>query len=92
MERGGRCRGHLLNELRARGFPPGAQRAYILAQVLERHPVVVVGALCPDEIAACHLTAFATIETALVWAQTHLGRPLRVALVPHTLTTVLTVG
>lgn len=83
---------HLLNELRARGFPPGAQRAYILAQVLERHPVVVVGALCPEEIAACHLTTFATIETALVWAQTHLGRPLRVALVPHTLTTVLTVG
>ncbi|HMO58600.1 MAG TPA: lactate racemase domain-containing protein, partial [Roseiflexaceae bacterium] len=34
----------LLAELRRSGFPAGAQRAYILAQVLVRHPVIIVGA------------------------------------------------
>ena len=82
----------LLAELRRRGFPPGSQRAYLLAQVLVQHPVVVTGALCPEEIAAGHLRTAVSLEEALAWAQAHLGRPPSAALIPHALTTVLTLA
>ncbi len=82
----------LLAELRAHGFPPGAQRAFMLAQLLERFHLVVVGCENPAELAACHVPTAPTIETALSWAAAQQGRDLRVALAPHALTTVLTLA
>lgn len=55
----------LVAQLRKEGFPAGAQRAYVLARLLCRHPVIVAGAECPDVVRACHMTATPTLETAL---------------------------
>ncbi|MEO5929292.1 MAG: lactate racemase domain-containing protein, partial [Candidatus Kapaibacterium sp.] len=59
----------LLSHLRAHGFPAGAQRAYILAQVLERHPVIVVGAEHPEIVEACHMLAAPNLESGLALAE-----------------------
>jgi nickel-dependent lactate racemase len=59
----------LITELRQTGFPAGAQRAYILAQVLTQHPVIVVGAEHPDVVQACHMHAAPDIESGLALAE-----------------------
>jgi len=82
----------LLAEMRAHGFPPGAQRAFMLAQLLERFRLVVVGCETPAALAACHVPTAPSIEDALAWAADQVGHRLRVALVPHALTTVLTLS
>lgn len=45
----------LIEELRATGFPAGAQRAYILAKALTNHPVIIAGAADPAVVRACHM-------------------------------------
>lgn len=52
-----------------RGFPAGAQRAYVLAKALIKHPVIVVGAHRPDIVSACHMYAIETMEKALSFAE-----------------------
>ncbi|MEJ2726661.1 MAG: nickel-dependent lactate racemase [Deltaproteobacteria bacterium] len=42
----------LVAELRRTGYPPGAQRAFIMAKVLEKTHVVVVGSQTPDTVKA----------------------------------------
>jgi hypothetical protein len=59
----------LLADLRRRGFPAGGQRAYILAQVLVRHPVIVVGAVCPEVVRACHMLAAPDLAAGLSLAE-----------------------
>lgn len=59
----------LVRRLQRDGFPAGAQRAYVLAKVLARHPVIVVGALHPDVVSACHMHPVQTMEEALALAQ-----------------------
>lgn len=83
---------HLLAEMRAHGFPPGGQRAFMLAQLLERFRLAVVGCETPAALAACHVRTAASIEDALTWAADQVGHSLRVAFVPHALTTVLTLA
>jgi nickel-dependent lactate racemase len=60
---------HLVDELRRTGFPAGAQRAYILAQVLMKHPVVVVGARHPDVVRACHMYAAEDMPAGMALAE-----------------------
>jgi nickel-dependent lactate racemase len=93
---GARSPAALLDELRRTGFPPGAQRAYVLAQVLVRHPVIVVGAQHPDIVRACHMYAAEDLEEALALAE-RLARahfdlpasePLELLHVPHALLTL----
>ena len=79
-----------LVDLRAHGFLPGGQRAFMLAQLLERFQLVVVGCETPTALTACHVPTAASIEDALTWAAAQIGHGLRVAFVPHALTTVLT--
>jgi nickel-dependent lactate racemase len=55
----------LVDELRRTGFPGGAQRAYVLAGVLARHPVIVAGARHPDIVRACHMIPAPDIDAAL---------------------------
>lgn len=86
----------LLDTLRRTGFPAGAQRAYILAQVLDRHPVIVVGAEHPEIVRACHMYAVpdmnAGIELAERLARQTFGLPAPAPLtfldVPHALLTL----
>jgi nickel-dependent lactate racemase len=59
----------LITELRQTGFPAGAQRAYILAQVLAQHPVIVVGAEYPDVARTCHMHAVPDIESGLALSE-----------------------
>jgi nickel-dependent lactate racemase len=59
----------LITELRRTGFPAGAQRAYVLAQVLVQHPVIVVGAEHPDVVRVCHMHAAPDVESGLALAE-----------------------
>jgi nickel-dependent lactate racemase len=86
----------LIAELRRTGFPAGAQRAYILAQVLAQHPVIVVGAEHPEIVQACHMHAAPDLESGLALAEKlarqHFGiaapQRLDFLVVPHALLTL----
>ena len=45
----------ILDDARAHGYPPGQQRAFVMAKVLEQHPVIIVGAEHPEIIAAARM-------------------------------------
>lgn len=86
----------LLDDLRRTGFPAGAQRAYILAQVLVRHPIIVVGAQHPDVVRACHMHAVPDMAAGIALAD-RLARetfnlasdaPIEFLDVPHALLTL----
>lgn len=86
----------LLQELRRTGFPAGGQRAYVLAQALARHPVIVVGAEHPQVVETCHMRAAAGMAEGLALAE-DLARqafdrpapdPLDFLVVPHALLTL----
>jgi nickel-dependent lactate racemase len=59
----------LVEGLRRNGFPAGAQRAYILGQVLMQHPIIVVGAQHPDVVRACHLLAAEDMAAGMALAE-----------------------
>jgi nickel-dependent lactate racemase len=78
----------ILCDARANGYPPGQQRAFVMAKVLEQARVVVVGSECPDVVTACKMTPAATMEEALELAASELGNELDVLIVPHALLTL----
>jgi nickel-dependent lactate racemase len=78
----------ILDDARWHGYPPGQQRAFVLAKVLEQARVVIVGSECPDVVAACKMTPAATIDEALALAARELGPRLDVLIVPHALLTL----
>ena len=78
----------ILCDARAHGYPPGQQRAFVMAKVLEHARVVVVGAECPDVVRACKMTPASTMEEAFEMVQDALGRELEVLIVPHALQTL----
>jgi hypothetical protein len=78
----------ILCDARANGYPPGQQRAFVMAKVLEEVQVVIVGSECSDVIADCKMTPAATVEEALALAASELGRDLDVLIVPHALLTL----
>jgi len=82
----------VLDDARRNGYPPGQQRAFVMAKVLEGARVVIVGSECPDVIAACKMTPAATMEEALGLAAEELGEALDVLVVPHALLTLPVVG
>jgi len=83
----------ILDDARRHGYPPGQQRAFVMARVLERARVLIVGSECPDVVAACKMTPAATVEEALALAARELGDKLDVLIVPHALLTLpLVVG
>jgi nickel-dependent lactate racemase len=78
----------LLKELRRTGYPPGAQRAFVMAKVLEKAHVVIVGAEFPDVVRDCKMIPVDTMEEALQLAEQELGNQLDVLIVPHALLTL----
>lgn len=78
----------IIADARASGIRPGAQRAYVMAQVLSRVNVVIVGADDPDVIEQLNFSASSTVEEAIAAAQVRLGTGLRALVVPHALTTL----
>jgi nickel-dependent lactate racemase len=83
---------YILEDARRRGYPPGQQRAFVMAKVLEEARVVIVGSENPDVVAACKMTPAATMEEALALAARELGDDLDVLIVPHALLTLPVVG
>jgi nickel-dependent lactate racemase len=82
----------ILDDAREHGYPPGQQRAFVMAKVLEETRVVIVGSERPDVVQACKMIPAKTMEEALVLAARELGAALDVLIVPHALLTLPVVG
>jgi len=79
----------LLAELRRTGYPPGAQRAFIMAKVLERSHVIVVGSEMPDVVRQAKMIPVPDMDGAFREAAKIMGRrDLDVLIVPHALLTL----
>jgi nickel-dependent lactate racemase len=78
----------VLEDARRNGYPPGQQRAFVIAKVLERSHIIIVGSECPDIVAACKMIPAATMEEALRMAIQDRGAACDVLIVPHALLTL----
>jgi nickel-dependent lactate racemase len=78
----------ILCDAREHGYPPGQQRAFVMAKVLEEARVVIVGSACPAVVSSCKMTSVATMDEALALAARELGEELDVLIVPHALLTL----
>jgi nickel-dependent lactate racemase len=78
----------ILDDARRNGYPPGQQRAFVMAKVLEESHVVIVGSEHPDLVAVCKMIPAATMEEALVLAASNLGSTCDVLIVPHAMQTL----
>ena len=79
----------LLKKLREAGYPPGAQRAFIMAKVLEKVDVIIVGSKTPDIVRQVHMIPAADMEHAFHISAQKIGREnLDVLIVPHALLTL----
>jgi len=78
----------ILDDARRTGYPPGQQRAFVLAKVLEKAHVVIVGSECPELVAACKMIPASTMEQALNLAVGETGKNCDVLIVPHALLTL----
>ncbi len=54
----------ILDDARLIGYPPGQQRAFIMAKALAEASVLIVGSECPDLVAASKMIPAATMEEA----------------------------
>jgi nickel-dependent lactate racemase len=79
---------YILDDARRNGYPPGQQRAFVMAKVLEGSNVVIVGSECPDLVAACKMIPAKTMEEALELASSVLGPSCDVLIVPHAMLTL----
>jgi nickel-dependent lactate racemase len=78
----------ILDDARQHGYPPGQQRAFVMAKVLEKNDVIIVGAQDPSLILSAKFLTEPTIEAALAWVGEKLGDNLEVLIVPHALLTL----
>lgn len=78
----------ILDDARQHGYPPGQQRAFVMAKVLEKAQVIIVGSERPDVVAACKMIPVATMEEALALVASKLGEALDALIVPHALLTL----
>jgi len=78
----------ILDDARKYGYPPGQQRAFVMAKVLEEANVVIVGSEYPELVAECKMIPAATMEEALELATSKLGSKCDVLIVPHAMLTL----
>jgi nickel-dependent lactate racemase len=78
----------ILDDARKNGYPPGQQRAFVMAKVLEEANVIIVGSECPDLVAACKMIPAATMDEAIALAAAKLGTSCDVLIVPHAMLTL----
>jgi nickel-dependent lactate racemase len=78
----------ILEDARRNGYPPGQQRAFVIAKVLEKNRIIIVGSECPDVVAACKMVPAATMDEALQIAAKDVGEACEVLIVPHSLLTL----
>ena len=82
----------ILEDARRNGYPPGQQRAFVMAKVLEQVSVVIVGSEFPDLVAACKMISSTTMNEAFAVAEKKLGKSCDVLVVPHSLITLPIIG
>jgi nickel-dependent lactate racemase len=78
----------ILEDARQNGYPPGQQRAFVMAKVLEQARVVIVGSEFPELVTACKMIPAGSMDEALKLASAELGSDCRVLVVPHALITL----
>jgi len=78
----------ILEDARTHGYPPGQQRAFVMAKVLENAQVIIVGSEHPEVVRDCKMTPAETMEEALTLAASEWGANLDVLIVPHALLTL----
>jgi len=79
----------LVEELRQKGYPPGAQRAFVMAKVMEKNHVIFVGSETPDLVRQMHMIPAEDMDQAFHIATEKMGRNnLDVLIVPHALMTL----
>jgi nickel-dependent lactate racemase len=78
----------ILEDARRNGYPPGQQRAFVMAKVLEQVHVIIVGSECPDLVAACKMIPAPTMDDALAIATKDVGSASKVLVVPHAMLTI----
>jgi nickel-dependent lactate racemase len=82
----------ILDDARKHGYPPGQQRAFIMAKVLEQNQVIIVGAEDPDLIRSAKFLTAPTMDAAFAMVSDSLGGHLDALIVPHALLTLPIVG
>jgi lactate racemase len=78
----------ILDDARRNGYPPGQQRAFVMAKVLQNARVIIVGSEYPDLVAACKMIPVPTMEQALDLAIRETGKDCAVLIVPHAMLTL----
>ena len=78
----------ILDDARQHGYPPGQQRAFVLAKVLEQAEVIIVGAEDPDLIRSAKFQVAPTMDAAFAMVRDSLGSNLEALVVPHALLTL----
>ncbi len=79
---------YILEDARRNGYPPGQQRAFVLAKVLEQNRIVIVGSEYPELVSDCKMIPAGSIEQALALAEQSLGKSCEVLVVPHAMLTL----
>ncbi len=78
----------LLAGLRRTGYPPGAQRAFVMAKVLEQNDVIIVGSEDEKIVTDAKMIPAADMKEAFRITVEKLGSKLDVLIVPHALLTL----
>jgi len=78
----------ILHDARTRGYPPGQQRAFVMAKVLEKSKVIIVASECPEVVAACKMIPASTMDEAIRIASRDRGLSCDVLIVPHAMLTL----
>lgn len=78
----------ILDDARKNGYPPGGQRAFVMAKVLEQCKVIIVGSEYPNIVSACKMIPAGTMKEALQIVAQDLGTDLDVLVAPHALLTL----
>ena len=73
----------MLADGRKNGYPPGQQRAFVMAKLLEENKVIFVGTEQPEVVTACKMLVAETVEQALEIVSADLGSDMDVLIVPH---------
>ena len=70
------------------GLPPGAQRAFVMAKVMEKNEVVVVGSKFPEIVRDAKMLPLPSMEDAVEYIESKFGPKAAVLVVPHSLQTL----
>ncbi len=80
--------GEILEDARSHGYPAGAQRAFVMAKVLQECEVIIVGSEFPQLVREMQMIPAADMGEAFEFVEQKHGRGADVLIVPHALRTL----